>query len=130
MTKKTVATLFLLASTVLCCGDDSGASAVCNELDRCRFLVGTTKECRQAFRAFRATLPASARRDSDRTSDECVAARDCGTLVQCLTNLPPNAGVCTNSCNTNNDNECDDGGSDAEFDTCDFATDCDDCGAR
>ena len=37
---------------------------------------------------------------------------------------------CSNTCNTANDGECDDGGPGAEFTSCNFGTDCNDCGQR
>ena len=38
--------------------------------------------------------------------------------------------VCSDSCGYANDNVCDDGGTGASFDDCDFGTDCSDCGVR
>ena len=37
---------------------------------------------------------------------------------------------CTNTCHFSSDDECDDGGTGAEFDACGFGTDCIDCGTR
>ncbi len=38
--------------------------------------------------------------------------------------------LCTDTCSTASDGECDDGGPGAEYDSCDIGTDCDDCGQR
>lgn len=37
---------------------------------------------------------------------------------------------CSNSCNSSNDGECDDGGPGAQYDVCALGTDCADCGSR
>ncbi len=39
-------------------------------------------------------------------------------------------GQCTNTCNSANDGECDDGGPGAQYSVCALGTDCADCGAR
>jgi uncharacterized membrane protein YgcG len=39
-------------------------------------------------------------------------------------------GSCTNTCNSSNDGECDDGGPNSLYDICALGTDCADCGAR
>lgn len=39
-------------------------------------------------------------------------------------------GLCSNDCKYADDGECDDGGPDSEYDACDYATDCGDCGVR
>ncbi|MFK8004465.1 MAG: hypothetical protein AB8H86_33165 [Polyangiales bacterium] len=44
-------------------------------------------------------------------------------------NSPPGGG-CTNTCDSSNDNECDDGGPNSLYDICDLGTDCADCGPR
>jgi len=40
------------------------------------------------------------------------------------------AGLCENTCRFANDDECDDGGLDSDFDLCDLGSDCADCGPR
>ncbi len=42
----------------------------------------------------------------------------------------PAGGGCTNTCNTANDNECDDGGPNSLYNVCALGTDCNDCGPR
>ncbi|MEW5850614.1 MAG: hypothetical protein AB2A00_17645 [Myxococcota bacterium] len=39
-------------------------------------------------------------------------------------------GLCTNTCQWHNDGECDDGGEGAQTESCEFGTDCADCGPR
>lgn len=39
-------------------------------------------------------------------------------------------GMCTNTCATANDSECDDGGPNSLYSICDLGTDCNDCGPR
>jgi hypothetical protein len=38
--------------------------------------------------------------------------------------------LCSDTCRTANDGDCDDGGPNSAFDICDYGTDCDDCGPR
>lgn len=38
--------------------------------------------------------------------------------------------LCSDTCGTANDGDCDDGGPDSDFDVCEFGTDCGDCGPR
>ena len=38
--------------------------------------------------------------------------------------------LCTNTCATSNDNECDDGGPNSLYSICGLGTDCNDCGPR
>ena len=40
------------------------------------------------------------------------------------------ATVCTNTCHTSHDNECDDGGPGSLYNICEYGSDCADCGAR
>ena len=42
----------------------------------------------------------------------------------------PPAGICTNTCQHAGDTDCDDGGFGADYQACDFGTDCNDCGPR
>eukprot|EP00900_Chrysochromulina_parva_P004319 jgi/Chrpa1/13889/Chrysochromulina_OHIO_Genome00024570-RA len=44
--------------------------------------------------------------------------------------LPDNGGLCTETCTSSSDGVCDDGGSDAESNSCALGTDCADCGPR
>ncbi|MGZ0214176.1 MAG: PAN domain-containing protein, partial [Actinomycetales bacterium] len=44
--------------------------------------------------------------------------------------LTPPRSVCENTCNTNGNGVCEDGGADAPLGTCAIGTDCDDCGPR
>jgi len=43
---------------------------------------------------------------------------------------PSPPGICTEQCNYNQDNDCDDGGAGSEYAACDLGTDCTDCGTR
>lgn len=43
---------------------------------------------------------------------------------------PAPTGMCTNTCRTSNDNECDDGGPNSLYSICALGTDCNDCGPR
>jgi hypothetical protein len=38
--------------------------------------------------------------------------------------------LCENTCASDNDGECDDGGEASDFDRCELGTDCNDCGPR
>lgn len=51
--------------------------------------------------------------------DEGYTGSDCTT-----------EGYCANTCYWAYDGECDDGGTDADWDVCDYGTDCYDCGTR
>jgi hypothetical protein len=54
----------------------------------------------------------------------------------CVENLDLGGGggqgapICENTCGTANDDDCDDGGPNADFDVCAYGTDCNDCGER
>ena len=43
---------------------------------------------------------------------------------------PAGGQLCTNTCSTSNDNECDDGGPNSLYSICDYGSDCNDCGVR
>ena len=47
-----------------------------------------------------------------------------------MTTASADVGVCTNSCASASDGDCDDGGPGSEFSLCDLGDDCDDCGTR
>jgi hypothetical protein len=75
------------------------------------------------------------------SSTECAPCChvDCSTSEQERVNAtcpspPPSPpmipGVCTNTCEDNADGICDDGGDGAEYDICEFGSDCDDCMSR
>lgn len=50
-------------------------------------------------------------------------------LVGITTAAPP-PNLCTDTCKWRNDNECDDGGHNSDYDVCRYGTDCTDCGPR
>ena len=70
--------------------------------------------------------------------DVCALGTDCadcglrtpGAAVPPGSNGVPAANGCDNTCNTSNDNECDDGGPDSLYSVCALGTDCADCGPR
>jgi hypothetical protein len=58
---------------------------------------------------------------------------DCGPRPQANAAPPAPAGMddlCTNTCSTAFDNECDDGGPGSLYSICDYGSDCSDCGRR
>lgn len=58
---------------------------------------------------------------------------DCGPrIVGTIEQIAPivAGGVCSNTCGSANDNECDDGGPNSLYNVCRYGTDCGDCGPR
>jgi len=68
---------------------------------------------------------------------DCTLGTDCGDCGprSGTTSSPPSASctsncLCTNTCSSASDNDCDDGGPGAEYSACSVGTDCVDCGPR
>ncbi|MGE0786293.1 MAG: hypothetical protein AB7S26_11440 [Sandaracinaceae bacterium] len=64
---------------------------------------------------------------------ECGMRADCDFCWDSYTCEPYgtcSSGLCTNTCSTPSDGECDDGGPRSQFSICALGTDCDDCGPR
>ena len=60
---------------------------------------------------------------------------DCGVRAVIVDEAPPYedppfGGVCTDTCPSSNDGECDDGGPGSLYDICELGSDCSDCGVR
>ena len=52
------------------------------------------------------------------------------TVGSCFGSTDPGAPWCTNTCESANDGECDDGGEGSDWGDCAYGTDCADCGER
>ena len=77
------------------------------------------------------TVDCTSPRDSGSDSASCTcdfSPSSCDLMCECDTDC---GGVlCTDTCSSSFDGECDDGGPDSDYNVCSFGTDCGDCGPR